>query len=116
MRYIILIILAILVLALFSIDDNKISKKVKFIIILILVAIASFGYFYEAKQDKKFDSLNSKIQAFQQGKTLNCNGYEVNMTNFNFSYATHSFIFKKDAKKEFQNVIIKAKDCNLDNE
>lgn len=116
MRYIILLAVVALVILLFSVDNEKISKKNKFIILIFFVVVGVFGYFLEKYQDDKFNNLDNLSKAFTQGKTLVCKGYDVNLTNFNLSYQTQTFIAKKDAQNKFKNIIVEIEDCKIKDE
>ncbi|CZE47483.1 hypothetical protein [Campylobacter geochelonis] len=116
MRYIIAIVLLLFIIVLFSVDDEKLSKKVKFSIVGILAFIAVFGYFYEGFVEKKSLNLQEIALSFNQNKTLVCKGYDINQTNFNFSYATSSFIAKKGVSDKFKDVMVDAKDCKIKDE
>lgn len=113
MRYFVFIFAFLFIVSIFFIDDEKLSKKFKILISLFLVLIAFLAYFYEQKFKEISQNRNEISLAFSQGKILDCAGILVDNKNFEFSFATQTFIAKNSAKNEFKNQIFKIKDCRI---
>lgn len=95
----------------FLVDEKILNKKLKFAITIILTSVLVVGYLYETLFEDISSERNALIIDFQQGKTLVCNGVDVNFTNFNFSYPTSSFIAKKEAPAELKKLMFDLKRC-----
>ncbi|MSN96517.1 hypothetical protein F1B92_04930 [Campylobacter sp. FMV-PI01] len=113
MRYIIFLCFLIFIIVLFTIDDKKINKKMKISVVFLLSLISIFAYFYEINFQKSSQNIKELSNSFLQGKNLKCKGIDVNLTNFEFSYATSSFIAKNGVPKEFKNLIFEVSKCEL---
>lgn len=117
MRFVVFIVATLFMISIFLIDDEKLSKKAKFIITAVIAIFAIFAYSFESFTQSKAKDLNELSTAFKQGKTLICSDgksqTQVNLQNFEFSFATSSFIAKRDALNEFKNKTFNAKDCTI---
>lgn len=112
MRIILFLVLVLLILMIFAVSENLLSKKNKILITAILAVIAILGYAFslseQSTQNKRVELLN----AFEQGKMLTCGSVDVNMSDFAFEYGTSSFVAKKDNKSR-AGVIISISNCEL---
>lgn len=96
------------------IDDEKLSKKAKIITASGLIILSILAYFYEIKFEEESKFIGEVSTGFNQGLNLKCANLDVNSTNFEFSFATHTFISKKDAKGIYKDRIFSVKECRLD--
>ena len=74
---------------------TELTAKMKIGMALSLLFITIFATLFNAySQDQRAHALNVELR-YNQGKTLQCSGVDVNNTNFSFSIGTHTFIGKK---------------------
>ncbi len=75
---------------------TELKAKMKIGIALALLFITIFATAYNAySREQRTHALDVELR-YNQGKTLKCNGIDVNNTNFSFSNGTHTFIGKKE--------------------
>ena len=117
MRFVVFIVATLFMVSIFLIDDEKLSKKAKFGISAVIVIFALFAYFFENFTQNNAAKLNEISVAFKQGKTLVCTDksgkFEITSQDFDFAFATSSFVAKRNAKNELKNKIFNAKDCKI---
>lgn len=88
---------------------TELSGKQKGIITLIVTLLVSGAIAYNIQSDRDRTHLIDVELKFQQGKTLVCQGIEVNSTTFDYSVGTQSFVGNRGTKY-FQQ-IINAREC-----
>jgi predicted negative regulator of RcsB-dependent stress response len=89
-----LLIVALLSLAIHYFTELKIKQK---LMIAALLLIAIFGAVsYNNYQDTQREKMLEVIVKYKQGKTINCNGREVNASTYSLSIGTYTFIGKKN--------------------
>jgi len=117
LRFVVFIVATLFMISIFLIDDEKLSKKAKFIITAVIAIFAIFAYTFENFSQNKAEQINELSTAFKQGKTLVCKDgnamSEIDKEDFEFSFATSSFIAKRNAKNELKNRTFNAKDCKI---
>lgn len=113
MRFVIFLILIILAIIIYSINNEKLSKKSKFTITAIVILIFGGIFIYESKISSINEQKTSLLTKFNQGKVLKCGDYEVNKSNFNYEFGTSTFIPKNEFTS-LKGVIINIKDCKVD--
>ena len=75
------------------------------VLVIILSAISYNTY----SSSQREDMLNA-VRDFKQNKTIKCDGFDVNNTNFTLSIGTYTFIGKKDTP--YYEQMISASKCN----
>lgn len=89
-----LIVVALLFLALHYFTElTKSQKLIVAGVFALFVSGAIIYNTYAANQQKKVLEIAKK---YEQGKTIVCNGIEVNSTNFDLSIGTYTFIGKEN--------------------
>lgn len=111
-RLIFFLLIILFLILLFLLKNSKRNSIIKSIVGIFLIVTFVFGYFYESEVKKsEYELRDELIVHFEQGGTLSCNGTTVDKDNFGFSYASSSFIAKKEAKVEFQGLVFDIKEC-----
>ncbi len=80
---------------LFLITSKSLNRRSKFVVSVVglaLLALATIFQFWENRSNLNRVDL---LEAFSQGKTLNCGKFEVNATRFNYEYGTSTFVAKR---------------------
>lgn len=113
MRIVVIILVLLFIVILLSLSEKKLSKKAKISIILGILFVGGFAYFYEKSSMKQSKKIKNITDSFIQGKTLTCQGADVNLSNFDFSTTTDSFTAKRNASLNFKNQIFRAEDCKV---
>jgi len=89
-----LIIVGLLFLALHYFTELTKMQKIKISTILLAIVMSAVAYnSYMATQRTKMLNV---VTAFNQGKTLHCEGIEVNATLYSLSIGTYTFIGKQN--------------------
>jgi hypothetical protein len=65
--------------------------------------------YYNTVQDENAAHTRDVMLRFNQGQSLDCNGVEVNSTNFSLSVGTQTFIGRKEGRASGTMVV--ASDC-----
>ena len=115
MRVIIVLLGVLAAIAIFSVSDEKLSKKAKFIITFSVIFVAAALYFYETRLESEQGKRLELVALFNQGKTLKCGNFDVNNTKFNYEFGTSSFVTKR-AAKELNSVKIALDGCEFKGE
>lgn len=89
-----LIIFTLLFLALHYFTELNRSQKLIIGALLVTIILGAIAYnkYNQAQRDKMLNA----IVKYKQGKTITCNGVEVNATTYSLSIGTHTFIGKKN--------------------
>ena len=83
------------------------TQKITITATLLGFILFAWGYnLYKAKEREKMYDIVIK---YKQGKTIHCDKYDVNATNFSLSTGTYTFIGKE--KTPYYAVMISAYDC-----
>ena len=115
MRVIIVLLGVLAAIAIFSVSDEKLSKKAKFVITFSAIFIAAALYFYESALQSEQSQRLELVALFNQGKNLKCGNFDVNNTKFNYEFGTSSFVAKR-AAKELNSVKIALDGCEFKGE
>lgn len=75
---------------------TELNRSQKFLIVTILLAIVLGGIAYNKYNQAKTDRMRNAIIKYKQGKTITCNGVEVNSSIYSLSIGTYTFIGKKN--------------------
>ena len=89
-----LIIVALLFAALHYFTE--LNRSQKFLIVAVLLAIVLGGIAYNKYNQAKTERMLNAIIKYKQGKTITCNGAEVNASIYSLSIGTYTFIGKKN--------------------
>ena len=96
--------------AIWAIKDEKISKSIKALVSVVLVAVLVCVYFYEQNLSKNEDTISKLVTDFKQGKVLKCGDHNVSNKKFNYEFGTASFLAKREFS-ELSGVIVPIKSC-----
>jgi len=88
---------------------TELSGKQKGIISLVLTLSVAGAIAYNIQSDRERDHVNAIVQDYYQGKSVMCQGIEVNSSTFGYSEGTQSFIGNKGTSHYQQ--IINAREC-----
>ena len=102
-----LIILALFLLALHKFTDFNHGEKVNItVVVLSVIAMAvMFNEYSNVQNEKMMDA----TKRFKQNRTLNCEGVDVNASNYTLSVGTHTFIGRENTP--LAGEMISASDC-----
>ncbi len=102
-----LVIVGLLFLALHYFTE--ITKSQKIIVTAIVSAIILGAIAFNAYSSSQRESMLKVVRLFNQNKTINCNGVDVNNSNYTLSIGTYTFIGKE--KTPFYGEMISASEC-----
>lgn len=88
---------------------TELTTKQKSIITVIVTFVIAGAVFYNIYKDRDLELVAMLEGRYNQGKTLDCKGIDVNSTNFDYSVGTQSFIGHKDSTNP--NMIINIREC-----
>ncbi len=89
-----LVVAGLLFLSLHYFTELNKSQKINtslFVLILILLAVA-----YNSYNEKQRDKMLEAVLHYKQGKTIRCNGEDINSSTYSLSIGTYTFIGKKE--------------------
>jgi len=112
-RYAIIGALIAFILIVAFLDEKRLSKRAKIIVISILFAGLIGGFIYEQNNSTKYSKRENLINKFNQNIDIICGDVIVNKSEFEFANTTSTFIGKKSSQK-YQNLVISLKDCKVD--
>lgn len=75
--------------------SQRVSKQTKVVVALLLIVITVVASVYTWYQKQKDEQIRTNYAAFKMGKSIFCNGIEVNSSRFTYSEGTQTFIGKK---------------------
>lgn len=89
-----LIVVALLFSALHYFTELDRTKKLTIGVVLLVIVLSAVAYnkYNEAKREKMLKA----IIKYEQGKTITCNGVDVNDSIYSLSVGTYTFIGKKN--------------------
>lgn len=93
----------------FIISTNLLKLRSKVILSSMIIVILCVGYYLESNSQMNAQKRKDTIFKFNSGEKINCLDYVVDSENFSFSYASSSFIGKKDSK--YKGLVIDIKEC-----
>ena len=96
--------------AIWAIKDEKISKSIKALVSVVLVAVLVCVYFYEQNLSKNEDTISKLVTDFKQGKVLKCGDHNVSNKKFNYEFGTASFLPKREFS-DLSGLIVPIKSC-----
>ena len=105
-------ILGLTVVALFFLSMHyftELNKKQKTIITAVILVIILSAIAFNTYSSTQRDNMMNVVTAFNQNKTVQCNGVDINNKLFDLSTGTFTFIGKKDTPNYGQ--MISASSC-----
>jgi len=109
-QIILFLLLVLAVLLMFVSKKDTLEKTTKIYIILSLVLVFLVGWLYTVYNQSIAKNDRAVINAYEQGKTITCGNYKVNINSFIFVSGTLSFVAKEN-KKELKGVVIDISTC-----
>ena len=74
---------------------TELTKKQEIIVSIIVLAIVFGAIAFNSYSTMQRDSMLNAVLKFKQSKTINCNGIDVNNSNYTLSVGTYTFIGKE---------------------
>lgn len=74
----------------------ELNKNQEIVASLILLGIIFGAIAFNTYSSSQREAMLSVVTKYKQGKTVNCDGVEVNATNYSLSTGTYTFIGKKN--------------------
>lgn len=87
----------------------ELTKKQELIAGLSVLFIVLGAVAFNAYSANQRALMLGVVSSYKQGKTVNCEGIDVNSTNFTLSIGTYTFIGKKDTPN--YTIMISASSC-----
>lgn len=94
-----------LVLKYFTELTKKQEITVSIVTLIIILSAVAFNSYNSTQRD----NLNSVVAKYKQGKSVNCQGVEVNASLYSLSIGTYTFIGKENTPNYTQ--MISASNC-----
>lgn len=91
---IVLLILLFIVMHRFT----ELTIKEKAGVTAVLAVLILGAYLFNKSSEARRHHLETVLLDFTQGKTIMCEGYEVNQTEYSYSSGTQTFLGKKESK------------------
>ena len=88
---------------------TELTKSQKAIVTAFVLAIVLGAIAFNAYNASQRDKMMSVVTKFKQGKTVSCNGVDVNNSDYTLSIGTYTFIGKEKTPNYGQ--MISASDC-----
>jgi amino acid permease len=114
MQIVLFLILILLVLMVIVAKKDSLSKNAKITVFVVVAIFSLLIYFYESFQKTSAEHNRDIVNAYRQGKTLQCGEYKVDKNNFLYVSGTQTFVPKDDATA-FEGVIIRVSTCKVHN-
>ncbi|MDQ7045036.1 MAG: hypothetical protein Q9M32_03875 [Sulfurimonas sp.] len=102
-----ILIIGLFYLALHYLTELTLSQK--WWVITIVLSILGVAIMFNAYSENQSNKTRDIAMQFKQGKTLQCDGLEVNSTNYTLSVGTYTFIGKDNTSNAGQ--MISASSC-----
>ncbi len=87
--------------------EMSMKQKVTAAVTLLLIILGAIAFNEYA--DKQAEHVRDIQLRYEQGKTVHCNGIDVNESTFSFSVGTHTFIGREGS--EHYSRMFKAENC-----
>lgn len=88
---------------------TELTKKQEIIVSIITLVIILSAVAFNSYSSVQRDTLNNVVAKYKQGKSVMCNGVEVNATLYSLSIGTYTFIGKENTPNYTQ--MISASTC-----
>ncbi len=112
MQIVLFLLLVLMILLVLASKRSALSGKSKTIFLSAVFFLISLALIYEFFISKKESSNREIINAFDQGKMLICENYEVNNTKFRLVTGTLTFV-GQDGIRELKGVVIPVSKCKI---
>jgi len=113
MQFLLFLAVIVFFISLWYTKRESLSTQTKLVMVSIVIVLIGFVAWYAIDQSQTDEYNRTIINAFKQGKTLDCDGVEVNSTSFVFVNGTLSFI-PSDSNKKDQGIVIDIFTCKTD--
>ena len=114
MLYELVLIITLIVLVIWVIRHERLSKINKALIACTLLLLLGAGIAYEMNRSQQNRDDRAKINAFKQGKTLQCQPVDVNLKSFVFVNGTLSFL-PADTNEKDKGIVVDLSTCKIKN-
>jgi len=74
------------------------NKKQKFLVTIIVLSVILSAIGFNKYNTIKQEEMLNAVLLYNQGKTINCNGLDVNKDTYTLSIGTYTFIGKEGTK------------------
>jgi Na+/melibiose symporter-like transporter len=88
---------------------TELNKNQKIIITIVVLSVVLGAIAFNIYSNTQRDKMLNVVIKFNQGKTVKCNGVDVNNTNYTISIGTYTFIGKENTPNYGQ--MISASTC-----
>jgi len=97
MAYIIgLLVIALLFIALHYFTETTKQQKIFITVIFFLTVLGAIAFNSYTEYQRK--NMLNIVMEFNQNKTVHCNGFDINNSNFTLSIGTYTFIGKENSQ------------------
>jgi len=87
----ILFIVIMLVAVIMIVKQKELNNIVKGFVIILFLAAVALASLFEYISNQKEEAIRPVILAFKQGKTLNCQNYDMNQSTYTYEPGTSTF-------------------------
>lgn len=112
MQIVLFLILILLVLLVVVAKKDSMSKNTKIMIFVVVAVFSLIIYIYESLLDNNAQHNREIVNAYKQGKVLECGDYKVDKTNFLYVSGTQTFV-PKNGVTTLEGIIIRVSTCKL---
>lgn len=102
MKVAFVLILFLVTLYLLLLMLPQVSKKDKIRAFILFVLLIVVAYFFESSTKGDMQRMFSVIEAFKNGKTIECKGVKISNKDFNFVSGTNTFLGRHDSNYSMQ--------------
>lgn len=88
---------------------TELTKNEKLVVTAVVLSLISAAIAYNSYTNTQTDKMNNVVMKFNQHKTVNCNGVDVDDKNYTLSIGTYTFIGKENTPNYTQ--MISASTC-----
>jgi predicted ferric reductase len=114
MQIVLFLVLVLLVLMVIVSKKDTMTKSAQITIFVVVAIFALSIYFYESSQKNSAEYNREVVNAYRQGKTLQCEEYTVDKNRFLYVSGTQTFVPKDDIVT-LEGIIIKVSTCKVSN-
>ena len=75
---------------------TELTKNQKTIVTAVVLALILSAIAYNSYNASQREKMLNVVTAFNQGKTIKCNGEDINASNYTLSIGTYTFIGKEN--------------------
>lgn len=112
MQIVLFLILILLVLLVIVAKKDSLSKNAKITVFAVVAIFTVIIYLYESSQNNNTLFNRDVVNAYRQGKVLECGEYIVDKEKFLYVSGTQTFVPQKE-NKAYKGVIIKVSTCSV---